>query len=209
MDRAGIVLENIKTRRSVRKFSDRRISDNDMGLIIEAGRWAPSGANAQPWRFIVITDMLHKRGLAEAMAEMWLKDLERDGVPQEMRTSLVEESIEHFVNAPVLVVACLTLEDMDKYPDEERRRCERDLAVQSLAAGIQNLLLAADAKGLGACWYCAPIFCKSAVRRALKVPDDVEPQALIAMGLPAETPSAPPRQPLGNVAFLGVWGKPL
>lgn len=56
MNKADIVLENIKTRRSVRKFSDRQISDDDMSLIIEAGRWAPSGANAQPWKFIVIRD---------------------------------------------------------------------------------------------------------------------------------------------------------
>lgn len=65
MNRADIVLENIKTRRSVRKFSDRQISDDDMDLIIEAGRWAPSGANAQPWKFIVVRDRAVIKSIAD------------------------------------------------------------------------------------------------------------------------------------------------
>ena len=60
--------------------------------------------------------------------------------------------------------------------------------MQSLGAAMQNLLLAAHAKGLGACWFCAPGFCKETVRAVLKIPDEVEPQALIAMGYPAEKP---------------------
>jgi len=66
MNRADIILENIKTRRSVRKFSDRQISDGNMDLIIEAGRWAPSGANAQPWQFIVARDRAVIKSIADA-----------------------------------------------------------------------------------------------------------------------------------------------
>ncbi|RJQ31727.1 MAG: hypothetical protein C4562_04585 [Actinobacteria bacterium] len=56
MSKADIVFENIKTRRSVRKFSDKQISDENLKKLLEAGRWAPSGANAQPWEFIVLKD---------------------------------------------------------------------------------------------------------------------------------------------------------
>lgn len=66
MDKAGIILENMQTRRSVRKYTDRLISDKDLELIIEAGRWAPSGANAQPWRFVVVRE----RALIEAVGEV-------------------------------------------------------------------------------------------------------------------------------------------
>ena len=66
MDRAQGVFENIKTRRSVRKYSDKAISDTDLDLIVEAGRWAPSGANAQPWRFVILRD----RALIEAVGEV-------------------------------------------------------------------------------------------------------------------------------------------
>ena len=94
---------------------------------------------------------------------------------------------------------------MSSQPDETRQKVERDLAVQSLGAAMQNLLLAADAKGLGACWFCAPAFCKEAVREALAIPSEVEPHALIALGYPDESPKAPPRKGLANYCFKDKW----
>ena len=120
-----------------------------------------------------------------------------------------KSSVERFTHAPVLIVACLTMKDMIKYGDESRQRSERDLAVQSLGAAIQNMLLVAHSRNLGACWFCAPVFCKEAVRTILKIPEDVEPQALIAMGYPAETPPVPHRKTLENYAYAGCWGKKL
>ena len=67
-------------------------------------------------------------------------------------------------------------------------------------------MLAASAAGLGACWFCAPAFCKDTVRKTLGIPDAVEPQALITMGYPAEQPETPPRKTLGDIAFMGKWG---
>ena len=78
-----------------------------------------------------------------------------------------------------------------------------------MGAAIQNMLLVAHSKNLGACWFCAPIFCKETVRQVLKIPEDVEPQALIAIGYPAEKPRVPNRKPLQDYAFLGCWGKKL
>jgi F420 biosynthesis protein FbiB-like protein len=141
------------------------------------------------------------------MAQAWVQALEKDGESPAICTASADASVERFANAPVLVVACLTMNDMKQFPDEERQRCEHDLAVQSLSAAIQNLLLTAHAKQLGSCWYCAPIFCKSAVRQALNLPDDVEPQAVITIGYPAEKPNPPPRRPLTETAFLDEWGK--
>ncbi|HZD59942.1 MAG TPA: nitroreductase family protein [Anaerolineae bacterium] len=62
-----------QSRRSVRKFSDRQISDGDMTLIIEAGRWAPSGTNAQPWQFIVIRDRAVIKSIADVCYYSLLK----------------------------------------------------------------------------------------------------------------------------------------
>ena len=87
--------------------------------------------------------------------------------------------------------------------------CERDLAIQSFGAAIQNLLLTAHAAGLGACWYCAPGFCKETVREVLKIPDSVEPQAFVILGYPAETPSVPPKKSLAENCFLNMWGSKL
>lgn len=203
------VIDVIRERRSIRKYLQQPVPHEVLREILKAAQWAPSAHNAQPSRFIVLTDPSVKRSLAVAMAQAWMHDLKKDGVLQTTRTASANASVERFVNVPVLVVACLTMKDMVQFPDEERQRCEHDLAVQSLSAAIQNLLLTAHAKQLGSCWYCAPIFCKSAVRQALKIPDEAEPQAVITLGYPAEKPSSPHRRTLNEIAFLNEWDKAL
>lgn len=204
-----IVLEIIKNRRSIRSYLPREVPEEKVLRLIEAARWAPSAHNAQPWRFVVIFDSKVKGDLARAMASDWLRDLERDGVPMEEARKLADRSIRRFSEAPVLIVAAITMSEMHKYHDRRRRRLEHLMATQSLAAAIQNILLAAHAEGLGACWFCAPLFCKETVRRVLKIPRNVEPQALIAVGYPAERPEPPPRKPLKEIAFRDYWDKSL
>ncbi len=65
MKESDVVLGIIKTRRSVRRFSSTKIPEECMEQILEAGRWAPSGANAQPWRFIIVTQKEKLAALAE------------------------------------------------------------------------------------------------------------------------------------------------
>lgn len=199
----------IEDRRSVRLYLSKDVPQEIILKLIDAGRWAPSAHNAQPWRFIAIFDPGVKKRLAEAMASDWLRDLERDGVPLEDAKKLAEESIKRFSEAPILIVAAITMEEMHKYPDRRRRRSEHLMATQSLAAAIQNILLAVHAEGLGACWFCAPLFCQETVRRVLRMPRDIEPQALITIGYPAESPEPPPRKPLKEIAFKDYWGKNL
>ncbi|MCW4009603.1 MAG: nitroreductase family protein [Candidatus Bathyarchaeota archaeon] len=201
-------VDTLKQRRSIRKFQKRPVPMEIIRQILETASFAPSAHNAQPWRFIVLTGSQQKSGLAEAMANAWREELERDHIPQGTRQKAVSCSIERFTSAPAIIVACLSLEDMDKYPDAERQCIERDLAVQSLAAAIQTLLLAAHANSLGTCWYCAPLFCKQAVRRTLEIPDTVEPQALITLGYPDEAPKMPLRRPLQDYLYCEKWGAP-
>ena len=199
------LLDEVRERRSIRKFQVKPISQEIIGEVLVAAGWAPSAHNAQPWRFIVLTNPKAKRALAEAMAESWAADMAKDGLtiePQERKLR-----VERFATAPVAVLACLTMEDMKKFPDQKMQECERDLAMQSLGASLQNMLLAAHANGLGACWFCAPVFCKETVRKVLKIPDAVEPEALILMGYPDEKPLEPPRKPLGEYCFANSWGE--
>lgn len=203
------IMDSIKKRRSIRKYSSRPVSKEILSEILEAAGWAPSAHNVQPWRFIVLIDKALKQDLAEAMANAWMADMIKDGMPMEVRENLRKTSVERFTRAPVLIIACLSMNDMIKYADKPRQKCEHDLAVQSLGAAIQNMLLAAHSKNIGACWFCAPIFCKDTVRKVLKIPEDVEPQALITMGYPAEKPSAPSRKPLQSYSYLDCWGKKL
>jgi len=205
MEKKSVIMECLKRRRSVRKFKSKPLPLSLVLEVLEAARWAPSAHNAQPWRFIVIRDKEVKERLARAMAKKWVEDMLRDGVPEEIAEKRASESIERFISAPVLIVACLTMEDMDKYPDEVRQRAEYLMAVQSVASAIQNLLLAAHAAGLGACWYCAPLFCPEVVREILKIPPQVDPQALITLGFPDEEPEPPPRLPLNLIVQYESW----
>ena len=201
--------DSLKKRRSIRKYSSQKVEGVVIREVLDAARWAPSAHNAQPGRFIVLADAGLKRGLAEAIAAAWKLDMAKDGVPAEVRENKAATSIERFTCAPVLIVACLTMKDMTQYADEQRQNCERDLTVQSLGAALQNMLLAAHGQGLGACWFSAPSFCRDTVRKVLKVPVDVEPHALIALGYPAETPKAPSRKPVESYSYSEFWGKKL
>ncbi len=203
------LLSLIKARRSIRKFTNRTVPLDLILKAIEVARWAPSAHNAQPWRFIIITNSEIKEKLAKAMAKEWERDLAKNGVPKWKIKELMSESLVRFTRAPILILVCMTMEDMHKYPDEKRQKAEYIMAVQSVAAAIQNLLLAITALGLGACWYCAPLFCPDVVRGVLNIPEDIEPQALLAVGYPAEKPRPPPRKPLREIVYLEKWGNEL
>ena len=195
----------VKQRRSIRKYLPREVLYHVVLAVLEAAGWAPSAHNSQPWRFIVLADPQVKRELAERMAEAWAADLKKDN--QIVDDSLRSERVERFANAPVLIMACLTMEGLREFPDEQRQKRERDLAVESLGASLENLLLAAYAAGLGACWFCAPVFCKETVRAVLKIPCEVEPSALIMLGYAAEKPPVPTKKALKDYCYLDTWGK--
>jgi coenzyme F420-0:L-glutamate ligase/coenzyme F420-1:gamma-L-glutamate ligase len=201
------VVDLIRKRRSIRKYLSRKVEGAVVREVLKAARWAPSAHNAQPWRFIVLTNAELRRDLAEAIANAWKMDMTKDGVSAEVRESKAAASVERFARAPVLIVACVTMQNMTRYADELRQNCEHDLAVQSLGAALQNMLLVAHAKGLGACWFSAPSFCKETVRTLLKAPKTAEPQALIALGYPSEKPKAPHRKPLQSYAYFDGWSK--
>jgi coenzyme F420-0:L-glutamate ligase/coenzyme F420-1:gamma-L-glutamate ligase len=201
--------DEIRARRSIRKYTNQLVSTDCIRSILETASFAPSAHNAQPWQFVIITVTEDKNMLAQAMASTWLKELEKDHIPNRTRLATVKRSIQQFTAAPVLILACLTQNGMDSYPDRERQQSERDLGVQSLAAAVQTLLLAASLKGLGTCWYCAPLFCKPVVRQTLGIPADVEPQAIITLGFPNEVPSLPSRNPVEYFVHNGRWGNRL
>ena len=200
------IKEAIAQRRSIRKYKAQTVPEALVLEALEAAGWAPSAHNAQPWRFIIISDIAKKRRLAETMAAAWVNNASKEGTVVEQ--SRLDFSIQRFSSAPVLIVACLSMEGMREFTDAERQQSERDLAVQSLGAAIQNLLLSAHSSGLGACWFCSPAFCKDTVRTVLGVPDGVEPQAIVLMGYLDEKPTAPKRKLIGEYCFVDVWGKP-
>jgi len=132
------------------------------------------------------------------MGDRLRADRTRDGDPPDVIERDVIRSYERIVNAPVIIAACLSMRDMDRYPDERRASAERVMAVQSASLAVQNLLLMAHALGLGACWICAPLFCPDTVREVLSLPEDWEAQALITLGIPDDESHPRSREPIAS-----------
>jgi coenzyme F420-0:L-glutamate ligase/coenzyme F420-1:gamma-L-glutamate ligase len=186
------------SRRSIRQYRPDPVPDESVRRILEAAHAAPSAHNAQPWRFVVLRDSDQRRLLAERMAEAYARDAEAGGRDPEAVRARNERSVNRIVGAPL---AILVLIDEGCLPPDPGRSAEgeRLLLVQSAAAAVQNLLLAAHAEGLGACWLCAPAFCPQAVRDALGLPEGWTAQALILTGYPGEEPKDPEKRPLDEV----------
>ncbi|MCS7002054.1 MAG: nitroreductase family protein [Dehalococcoidia bacterium] len=189
----------IQTRRSVRSFTEAPLDATTVRSLIDAARWAPSPHNSQPWRFAIVGPGAARVRLAEAMADRWRADLAHHGETTPELLRLVETRRRRLLTAPAAVIAALTADDLDVYPDEARRAAEWLTAEHSLGAAVQNLLLAAHARGIGSCWICAPAFCPDTVRSALDLPSAWTPRALVLLGYPARPPKEPSRRDLDAI----------
>ncbi|CAN5873169.1 nitroreductase family protein [soil metagenome] len=174
------------SRRSIRRYQDRSIDATLLEKLLAAAIWAPSAHNRQPWRFCVVTSLITKQALSARMADYWRSDLGADGADSTFIERRIAISHARLTGAAALIVAAVSMEEMDVYPDERRSQAEWTMAVQSVALACQNLMLAAHAYGLGTCWMCAPLFVPQLVRTVLTLPDHWQPQALITVGYPAE-----------------------
>lgn len=193
-----LLLDAIRSRRSIRRYQARPVPREILTTLLEAASWAPSAHNRQPWRFAVVEQGRTKVALAAAMGARLREDLEKDGAAAQVVDADVSRSYARFTGAPVLVVACVTMRDMDVYPDSRRKKAEWTMAGQSVAMAVENLLLAAHVLGLGTCWMCAPLFASDTVREVLHLDADWDPQAIITIGYPAEA-RAKTREPLSSV----------
>jgi len=193
--------ELLRSRRSIRRFSGETLPAELVQRLIEAACQAPSAHNRQPWRFAVLSSGTHKQALAEKMGEELRTARRADGDDADVIEADATRSYQRITSAAVVVVVCLTMEAMAVYPDEVRSKVEHTMAVQSVAMAGMNLLLAAHAEGLGACWLCAPLFAPDAVHRALELPQTWEPQGLILLGYAAEQGGSRERMPLEAVSL--------
>jgi coenzyme F420-0:L-glutamate ligase/coenzyme F420-1:gamma-L-glutamate ligase len=195
--------ENLATllqgRRSVRKYLSRPVTREQIEQIVEAARWAPSPHGKQPWRFVILVSDEPKARLAEQMGSTWRQNLEMDRQDTEIVNIRLEKSRQRILNAPAIIIPCLYLEDLDRYPDEKRQNDETTMAIQSLGAAIQNMLLMAYDLGLDTGWMCAPLFCPEVVCAALELDTHLIPHALITVGYAAIDPQRRERLPLSTL----------
>ena len=143
-----------------------------------------------------------KARLADAMAEDFEHDLLQDSVAPEKILGQIKRSKDRITSAPVVVLLCLDMSEMDLYPDEKRRQAERTMAVQSVAAAGLQVLLAAHAEGLGGVWVCSPLFTPETIKRTLNLSDTWEPQSMFFVGYPEVNPEPRERKNIESISLF-------
>lgn len=184
--------EVILGRRSIRKFTDEPVPEMSLDRILEAGRWAPSASNIQPWRFVVIANKNVKEKLAAVFTEFsrkaWAEFSSERTRYLGLRGGTWDKS--KMATIPILIAVCY----------EPQREMREELILGSVWAAIENMLLAATSHGLGSCIYT---FYngeeEEQVKTILRVPKRNRIAAVIQLGSAATRPPAPSRKALEEI----------
>jgi F420 biosynthesis protein FbiB-like protein len=191
--------EFLRSRRSIRRFQPKAVDREILTRIIDVATHAPSAHNRQPWRFAVLTQPQLKSHLSSLLDVEYRRDLAADDLSEAEIETRLQRSQARIMDAPVVIILCMDLSEMDVYTDEKRSCAERTMAVQSVAAAGLQLQLAAHAEGLGSVWTCAPLFSPGTVITALNLPESWEPQAMFFIGYPAREAKEKALKPLDEV----------
>jgi nitroreductase len=198
-------LASIEQRHSIRMFTDRDVPDALLRAILEAANAAPSAHNQQSWRFTILRGE-KKRELAEMVTNR-AADFPR---PASVLLRMAARSI---VGAPVVVGIVNTgslIEhgtELFSIAKDQAYDFFRTMEIQSSAAAVENLLLAATSLGLGTVWLGILFLMKNEVRAFFGEPEG-EFMAVIPVGYPAKPATGPKKQPLENVvSYLGTVEK--
>lgn len=171
------ILDLIKSRRTVKYFLPKFVSWENIARIIDAARHAPSSGNIQNWKFIVCIESGAKQAVAGTCGEQY-----------------------EIAQAGALIVVCNEVEKAQRYYGS---RGEKLFSIQNCAAAIQNMLLEAASLELGSRWVGA--FDEEELKKLLNIPEEVSPQAIIAIGYAKDTPPKPPKYPLETVVYFHKW----
>jgi len=213
-DLVEATMKVIQDRRSIRRYTDEPVSEEHLDKILEAARQAPSGENAQPWRFIVVNDPATRRKLGaiagggsgrrftaefvtQKMQERF-SDLEDEEKKRAIFEKLTSGRVSAFLaDAPVSIVVC-------------GRKDVWDLPYDT-AAAIENMLLMVTALGLGACWVIAPcidIRDEERLKDLLDVPEEIKVVSIVAVGHHTRPRRPRPRIPLNELVYSEKWDTP-
>jgi nitroreductase len=181
------VFKAIKGRRSIRRFTPEQIKDEELSLILEAGIYAPSGHNDQPWHFTVIQSKEVIDGINER-SKARMRDANTDWIRK------MGESEKYHVlhNAPTVII--VSGEELD---NAELAYCP----MADCSAAIQNMLLAAHSIGIASCWVGLTSFIFEAKDELeeLNIPQGYKPMFAVVLGYSAITKEINPLPRRENV----------
>jgi nitroreductase len=202
--------EAMRTQRAIRRIKSDPVDDSLVLHLLELAMKAPTGSNAQNWEFIVVKDRevvaklgrLNRRPI-KLLGPIYKRPYERRGDEKMLRIAkAVQWQADHFDEIPVVVVACLK----GVIPTLAWPSVVTTSAYGSIYPAVQNLLLAARAAGLGAALITAPLWSRLLARRALGLPWNVTPCAVIPLGWPIGKYGPTTRRPVGELVSLDKYG---
>jgi len=178
----GELLALFRSRRSIRFFKNDPIAAKHVKMILEAARWAPSGANAQPWKFIVIRNSKVRRDLQNTMDSVGKTVREKY---KQFPWGATPRDAKLISQAPVIVGICADFnrKELRKY-DIMPKEHKQEIVMCSIAAAIQNMMLMATALGIGSVWV-SPLFTEE-IGQLLRIPATLQLVALVPLGYPAK-----------------------
>ena len=199
------------SRRSIRKFEEKKIPDQDLEYFIQAAVSAPSGCNSQCWRFLAIKDQKLITQIETAVIQKTeaLLAVKRNELSEEYITAK-RKAVGFFAKAPPIIAVFMTkvkffdptLMDALKaqgYDEAGIINLYANYDLLSVGAAIQNMLLAIHEKGYGACWMNEPAIAEAEIKQILRAPQDERFISLIPVGYPAYTPRTKEMKDLAQV----------
>ena len=191
----------LRSRRSIRYFRPDPIPADAINRILTTAIFAPSAHNIQPWRFVVLVTAAARSHLIDNLTGKFRDDMTLDGVSEHERQERIDRTSHRINKAPVIIILCQDVTQVNSQPDNTRRDAELKMGAQSVALAGLQLLLAAHAEGIGGTWICWPLFAPEETRQSLNLPQGWEPQGMIFLGYPAEKPKLPGRKSLESIVM--------
>jgi len=202
----------IENRRSIRKYKDQDIPQEDIEEIVQTAAKAPSACNEQMWKFVVVKNKEVINKIAGAIYERLdeMKEWEEaSGILDRLDNK--KRAVTFFAEAPVVVAVYMNdfrYYDPDfravfkeRFSSEEQHILFGDGDIQSIGAAIQNLLLAVEEKGYGACWMCEPIVAYERINKVLGE-ENGRLMAIIPIGVPAQNPKMRPKKSFNEICEI-------
>ena len=197
--------EAVNGRRSIRKYQAAKVENEKLMKLAQAAITAPNGGNAQPWDFIFVTDTELINQLCKILEDVhgeYFGKARKDNIEGE-RLEKTVSSYGRMANAPAFVLVCMNIRNqqlIESYEDWTTK-----WAHHSIAAALENLILAAAAEGLGTCWLGTPGWKSGKIKELLNIPENIEILAMSPIGYPDESPKARPRMAVEEVTHFNKW----